>query len=167
MIKVCDSMMGSGKSSAAINYMNDHPDQRFLYITPYVEEAERIAEACAELDFVTPSNKNPQHRFSKLNHTASLLAEGRNIATTHAAFQLYSEEMLENIRRWGYVLICDEAVDVMEESRYNTKDIEMLISMGYVKRNEDGTFSVGDVEYEGEMFSNFFCDASAPQHRTP
>lgn len=157
MIKVCDSMMGSGKSSAAINYMNDHPDQRFLYITPYVEEAERIAEACAELDFVTPSNKNPQHRFSKLNHTASLLAEGRNIATTHAAFQLYSEEMLENIKRWGYVLICDEAVDVMEESRYNTKDIEMLISMGYVKRNEDGTFSVGDVEYEGEMFSNFFA----------
>ena len=128
-----------------------------MYITPYVEEAERLAEACAELDFVTPSNQNPQHRFSKLNHTSSLLAEGRNIATTHAAFQLYSEEMLENIRRWGYVLICDEAVDVMEESRYNTKDIEMLISMGYVKRNEDGTFSVGDVEYEGEMFSNFFA----------
>ena len=26
MIKVCDAIMGSGKSSAAITYMNEHPD---------------------------------------------------------------------------------------------------------------------------------------------
>ncbi len=33
-IKVCDAIMGSGKSSAAISYMNEHPNQKFIYITP-------------------------------------------------------------------------------------------------------------------------------------
>lgn len=38
MIKVCDAIMGSGKSSAAINYMNEHPDKKFIYITPYLNK---------------------------------------------------------------------------------------------------------------------------------
>ena len=66
MIKVCDSMMGSGKSSAAINHMNDHPDRRFIYITPYIEETQRIAAACPALNFVEPSNTSPRFKFSKL-----------------------------------------------------------------------------------------------------
>ena len=45
-IKVCDAIMGSGKSSAAIAYMNEHPQQKFIYITPYLEEAVRIRESC-------------------------------------------------------------------------------------------------------------------------
>ena len=27
MIKVCDAIMGTGKSSAAITYMNEHPNE--------------------------------------------------------------------------------------------------------------------------------------------
>lgn len=42
MIKVCDAIMGSGKSSAAITYMNEHPDDKFIYITPYLNEVKRI-----------------------------------------------------------------------------------------------------------------------------
>ena len=35
MIKVVDSLMGSGKTSWAIREMNAHPEQRYLYVTPY------------------------------------------------------------------------------------------------------------------------------------
>ena len=41
-IFICDSIMGSGKTSAAINYINQHHDKRFIYITPYLDEDERI-----------------------------------------------------------------------------------------------------------------------------
>ena len=173
MIKVCDSMMGSGKSSAAINHMNDHPDQRFIYITPYIEETQRIAAACPALNFVEPSNTSPRFKFSKLVHTAQLLADGRNITTTHAAFQLYTDEMLESIRAGGYTLICDEAVDVMTEVRYNTADIEVLVNGGYLKKLDDDTYEVGEREYgDGDAFADFFAmlkyrDVVALQDKKP
>jgi len=36
MIRVVDSMMGKGKTSWAITYMNANPQRRFIYITPYL-----------------------------------------------------------------------------------------------------------------------------------
>ena len=33
MVRVCDAIMGTGKSSAAITYMNEHPEKRFIYVT--------------------------------------------------------------------------------------------------------------------------------------
>lgn len=38
MIKVCDSIMGSGKTQAAISYINEHQDARFIYVAPYLAE---------------------------------------------------------------------------------------------------------------------------------
>ena len=46
--------MGTGKSSAAITYMNEHPEKRFIYITPYLEEANRIATSCDRTQFFEP-----------------------------------------------------------------------------------------------------------------
>jgi hypothetical protein len=48
-VKVCDAIMGSGKSQSAIAYMNEHPEQRFVYVTPYLTEAQRITDACPAL----------------------------------------------------------------------------------------------------------------------
>ena len=57
MIYVCDALMGSGKSSSCISYINEHPDKRYVYITPYLDEATRIAVACPEAHFVEPEEK--------------------------------------------------------------------------------------------------------------
>ena len=55
-IFVVDSMMGTGKTSAAINYMNSaDEDTRFLYITPYLSEVERIIKSCPNRKFKQPS----------------------------------------------------------------------------------------------------------------
>jgi len=51
MIQIIDSIMGSGKTTWAIRFMNEHPQNRYIYITPYLQEAERIAEACPKLHF--------------------------------------------------------------------------------------------------------------------
>ena len=72
MIRVCDAIMGSGKSSAAITYMNENANERFIYITPYLDEAARIKENCPQLRFVEPSRGIAEFGFTKTGHTLSL-----------------------------------------------------------------------------------------------
>ena len=43
-ITVIDSIMGSGKSSYLIDYMNSHTEELFCYITPYKQEIERVMD---------------------------------------------------------------------------------------------------------------------------
>lgn len=100
MIQVCDAIMGTGKSSAAITYMNEHRDEKFIYVTPYLEEAERIKEGCKAMHFVEPSDKLKQYGFKKSEHTAALIKQGKNITTTHQAFKRYSQDMLDDIQKY-------------------------------------------------------------------
>lgn len=151
MVNVCDAIMGNGKSQSAIAYMNEHPNQKFIYITPYLEEANRIKRGCPELHFVEPSNKIGEYEFKKHVHTAALIKEGRNIATTHQAFMGYTPDMLEDIRRWGYTLIVDENVDVLEVYSVSKEDIQLLVDGGYIKE-ENGKFSLTGKRYFGKRF---------------
>ncbi|MDE6149553.1 MAG: hypothetical protein K2F81_05595, partial [Ruminococcus sp.] len=64
-VKVCDAIMGTGKSSAAITYLNEHKDEKFIYITPYLDEATRIKKNCPSLRFVEPSEKLPKYNHRK------------------------------------------------------------------------------------------------------
>ena len=51
-INIIDAICGAGKTSAAINYINNSTeDQHFLYITPYLTEVERIISACPNKKF--------------------------------------------------------------------------------------------------------------------
>lgn len=148
MVNVCDAIMGNGKSQSAITYMNEHSDQKFIYITPYLEEAARIKHACPHLHFAEPSNRIKEYGFKKHVHTAALIKEGRNIATTHQAFKGYTQEMLDQIRSFGYTLIVDENVDVLERYSAKAEDIQMLVDTGYVIDN-NGTYSLSGKEYTG------------------
>ena len=155
MVRVCDAIMGTGKSSAAITYMNEHSNEKFIYITPYLDEATRIKEGCPNLKFVEPSNKIPQYQFRKSAHTAALIKEGRNITSTHQAFKTYSKETLEDIRKHGYTLIIDENLDVLEKSDIHPDDIQTLVDAGYITEN-DGVYTLTNDKYQGEMFHELF-----------
>lgn len=150
MIYVCDAIMGSGKSSAVISYINAHPEKRFVYITPFLPEADRIIQACPDRHFVPPSAEQREHHFSKLEHTKHLLESGENVATTHAAFRGYDAEMLRWVKEGGYTLIMDEAVDVFREVEYSAGDVDAVIRAGYLREADDGYEYTGD-EYQGGM----------------
>lgn len=156
MIKVCDAIMGSGKSSAAITYMNEHPDQRYVYITPYLEEATRIRNACPALDFQEPRKNEGTYGYTKTGHTRLLLEEGRNITTTHQAFMYYTPEVLALIKDQGYVLLIDEDVSVLKELEADAGDIESLVLAGQLTMDEAGRYSIGDVEYKGKAMHETF-----------
>ena len=148
MVKVCDSIMGSGKSSSAIRYMNENADKKFIYITPYLTETERIRKECASLHFVEPSDKLREYGFKKSNHTMALIEEGYNISTTHQAFKGYTPATLEHIKEKGYTLIIDENVDILEEFKYHPTDLQVLVDAGYIKE-ENGIYSLAKEGYDG------------------
>ena len=151
MVNVCDAIMGNGKSQSAITYMNEHKDQRFIYITPYLEEAARIKDGCPGLDFIEPTDKLKQFGFTKIMHTAALIKDGKNIATTHQSFKNYTPAMLDDVKRWGYTLIIDESVEILESADISAADIQILISGGYLREDGEVIRATGK-PYDGELF---------------
>jgi hypothetical protein len=148
--------MGTGKTSAVITYINTHPDQKFIYITPYLKEAHRIKARCPNAHFVEPSNKIRQYNFRKLEHTAALIKQGRNITSTHQLFKNYSAETLEDIKKQEYTLFIDENVDVLELLDIHPDDIQLAIDGGYLTF-EDNVGVLTDKEYNGQLFSELFA----------
>jgi len=155
MVKVCDCIMGNGKSSAAITYLNEHQADKFIYITPYLDEAARIKENCPDLRFAEPSDKLSEYQFKKSVHTVALIEAGRNITTTHQAFRGYTPATLELIREKGYTLIVDENLDILEKYEIHPDDLQMAVDAGYL-REENGSYVMTDKEYHGSLFHGLF-----------
>lgn len=143
-ITVVDARMGRGKSSAAIRYMNRHKGtKRFLYITPYLKEVERICEMC---DFEQPDSDH----LSKSIELKTHLRKGHNIAATHSLFYLMDEEALELVRRYNYSLIIDETIEVVERFNITPKDFELIIG-NLVEQRDDGMLRWLDKDYSGKF----------------
>lgn len=153
---VCDAIMGSGKSSAVIDYMNSHPDKHYIYITPFLEEAKRIRHACEPLRFVEPSDKRPEFGFNKYNHLVQLLRDGRNIASTHQMFRNFKNDVLELIRSGHYTLVIDEAVDVFQELVLKKSDLDIVTMMGWVDQNGENNITEETPAYQGDRFRDVF-----------
>lgn len=125
--------MGSGKSSAAFQYMSDNPDRRFLYITPYLTEVDRACEVC---DF----DQADGERGAKSLELKRFLRGGQNVAATHALFFLLDDEALDLISSNRYSLIVDESVDVISQINITLKDLNVLKEY-FVDINSDGVLS--------------------------
>ena len=135
-IRVVDSVPGSGKTEAAIAFMNAHPDRKFLFVTPYLNEIDRIKRSCPGLLFEEPESDGPYS--SKLTAFNTLLSHGRNIASTHALFAYYTDETRELLASGGYTLILDEVMNVIEKENLKQMDLEMLLKSGCIELEEDG-----------------------------
>ena len=135
-------------TSAAIRYMNENPDKRFIFITPYLTETERIRKECAKLNFIEPSDRLREYGFKKSLHTMALIERGENISTTHQAFKGYTQDTLDHIREKGYTLIIDENVEILETFEYHPADLQLAIDAGYIKE-ENGVYTLVKDGYSG------------------
>lgn len=121
---IVDEIMGRGKSWAAINYINSHDDQKYLYITPYLQEInERIIPNCPDKNFVMPEDKYG----TKTRHLKMLMNRGKNIASTHALFSLFDQELIDICRSQNYTLIMDEVSNVVEKYDIKSDDAATLL----------------------------------------
>lgn len=98
-MRIIDSLMGTGKTTFAVQHMNRNPEQRYLYVSPFLDESERIIAACPTLDFQQPSEF-----ISKTASFQMLLEEGKNIVTTHELLsrQELTPKMQRSIADNGY-----------------------------------------------------------------
>ena len=108
-VKILDVIMGGGKTTAMINYINSYVgDEKFIFVTPYLTEVERIIDACPNKEFYQPLPKP-----SKLYNLKNLLKGNNNIAMCHALLYYLDQEVINMIKDKNYILIMDEVVDVV------------------------------------------------------
>lgn len=156
-VKICDAIMGSGKTSATITYINSHPEKRFLYITPYLPEAKRVADGCPNAGFIEPSEKKPEYGFSKSKHALSLIETGMNVASTHQAMLYFTSETFEKLREMNYCVIIDEEISVLQEAEDITyEDVKMAEAAGYVTEDRPGEYVLTGKEYGHGKFTHMF-----------
>lgn len=138
--------MGRGKTSAMINHINQSEDDvRYLFIVPLLTEVQRIKEACCGKEFVEPFADG-----GKLNNIKRLLAEGRNIVSTHALFGRFDDEAISLAKNMGYVLVMDEVTTVIRNIPITSYDCKWICE-NYVEETEDGKIIWLDDDYTGVL----------------
>lgn len=126
--------MGSGKTSWSIQHINRNIFDNFLYITPFLDEVNRIIKNSSR-DFKQPINKGN----GKLDSINELLACQSDIASTHELFKHLDEESRENIKEGHYTLILDEVLNVIEPyDNIRNDDMKLLKESGCVTVDDDG-----------------------------
>lgn len=162
-VKVVDSIMGSGKTSAMIDMINkSDKEDRFIYITPYLDEVERIMSECQVANFKQPLSVNG----SKVNGVKNLLIKNQNIVSTHSLFHLFDDEIFDLIHTKGYILIMDEVTDVVEPySEISKSDVKVIFENNLAHIDEDNYIIWDDSDYEFGKFSQFkhLCEVKSLQ----
>ena len=140
--------MGSGKSSAAINFMKKNPRRRYMYITPYLTEIDRVIAACPELGLLAPGTYGGRTKSQDLE---LLIRQGSSVATTHALFSTMRTGTIEALKAAGYTLIMDEVMNVIEKERMKKSDIDNFLASGLFVMAEDGEHVLwgGSEDYSG------------------
>lgn len=148
VVKVCDMIMGSGKTQSAITLMNQDKEGRYIFITPYLEEVNRIKSSCSSRHFKDPQSKSEGGKLENLHY---LLSAKHNIASTHALFEAYNEETIGLIRDGEYKLVLDEVFQAVRIIKISPKDLQILkkdlIDVGenyrvrWIRDDYDGLFN--------------------------
>ena len=143
-ITVVDARMGRGKTSAAIRYMNQNRrDRKFLFVTPYLTEVQRI---CGYCDFEEPEGD----LSTKSSNLKLKMRMKRNLAMTHSLFYLMDLEALGIARENHYSLIIDESVNIIERIPTSVKDFRIILDTLTVE-DSMGRLMWKDPEYEGRF----------------
>lgn len=149
-VTVIDSIMGSGKTSWAIQYIEEAPvDKKFIFITPFLDEIKRVIKSVTSREFVEPDNDNLKGR--KMHDLKELIVKGANICATHSLFRDADDELIELLTGAGYTLILDEAMDVVERVNIGPQDIKTLVRSEYIRIDGNRVIWLFD-EYSDSRF---------------
>lgn len=158
-VTVIDAIMGAGKTNYAIKYMTEAPDhKRFIYITPFLSEVERIICNVKGRDFAQPTNANSEGR--KLRSLKDLIIDGKDIAATHSLFKTADDELIELLEGAGYTLILDEVMDVIEPVNIKSGDIKVALQGGLIKIADNRIVWL-DPTYDADRFTDIKLYAEA------
>ena len=152
-VTVIDSIMGRGKTTSLINMMNENTEEKFIYITPYRDEIQRVIEGCYNRYFETPKNfdKINLQTCTKYDDLLRIIEEDLNIVSTHALFQTFDERIIEALKNHNYTLILDEVANVVEAIDISPDDIKLLKNQGIITVDDSKRIYWVNDNYDGEF----------------
>ena len=104
-VSVCDSVMGSGKTTFIINHLNNL-NKPFIICVERQTEVDRLAQgiegAVALSDLKKNSNK------STLELLKDCLAEKKSVISTHQLMALWDDAVKAYVKEYDYELYLDE-----------------------------------------------------------
>lgn len=149
-VLIVDGVMGCGKSSSMINYVNNAPDDvKFVYVTPFLSEVKRIKEECKGKNFKEPTTKN--NRGTKTQGILNLIATEQNIVTTHALFNVLGRKELQYFSAKNYILILDEVADVVDFVKISRDDYNSIFIKDKYAHIENNRVIWDHKDYSGEL----------------
>lgn len=145
---VIDEIMGSGKTSAAINFINSNKTEKFIFVSPFLSEMQRIKDACPDLNFQEPSDEIIK---SKTVSFRFFLDSGNNIVTTHQLLLRQSRDIAAKVS--DYTLIIDEALNGAVEAvdEYWPFEKAMLLENCFELREKGFLRWTQDPRYKGSL----------------
>ncbi|AGF77243.1 hypothetical protein UWK_00663 [Desulfocapsa sulfexigens DSM 10523] len=166
MITIVDAVMGTGKSTWAINEVNNNPAKKYIILTPYLDEVDRYKADTSRPDVVALDDDITDTKTAGFRDA---IKQGKSVITTHKLFShLYLEEFPQ-IQQGEYELIIDETITLVEEEVINKDDFNMLLSTKKIWTEPtkiDGMFIVHPeahgVDYHGSHRA--FMDAARGEH---
>lgn len=133
-IKVVDAICGSGKTTWIFEYIRQHPERKWVFVSPYLDEAGdgnekgRIQKELPEFNFKAPSGTP-----SKTADFLRLAKKGHNIAITHKLFTGFTVEVASVLAEQKYHLVIDETIDLVTFFEgIGHEDVKFLILAGMV-----------------------------------
>lgn len=142
--------MGSGKTTWVVNEMlNKNPEKNILYITPYLDEIDRIISTTIR-DMKEPIDKGS----GKIGNISKLLENQVDIACTHALFRKFDAKCKEALEHNKYTLILDETLTAVEPYHFTAKeDYQYLLDNNDIKVDSNGL-----IEWIGSELNTRFDD---------
>lgn len=148
-VNVVDAICGAGKSTSLINMINEDDDDttKYLYITPFLSEVERIKISCYKKYFKEPRITRGKNKLMSIK---DLLKKGENIVSTHALFKKFTPEIINLVKKQNYVLIMDEVADVVKTINITSDDLKTIVDK-YVKITDNNILKWTVEKYEGKF----------------
>lgn len=167
IVEIIDSIMGSYKTTNILKWMDDNPNNNYIYVSPLLSEVEdggRVHRDLKSTVLEIPNNECG----TKSDSLLSLLRAGDSIACTHSLYLNMNKSHFQEIAIQNYVVIIDEEVNVINGfDKYSKNDLKWLLSKEEISiSEEDGMVSwVGNRDnIEGKhKYSDFlqFCDSKS------
>jgi hypothetical protein len=153
VIRVLDSVMGSGKTTAVFKMMKDNPDKKYLYISIFLAEVGdgqtgeegRIQKELPELRFKMPRNMGE----GKVNSLKHLISLGCNVACTHVLLRMLDGGVVDLLISKGYTIIIDEAIDAIQVwNKLSVNDVRLLLNTNLILVDEDKRVSWNNKDHD-------------------
>lgn len=136
-VEILDGIMGSSKSKNTIEWIDNNPNERYIFVSPLLSEVQSDGRLCNAVSNVTFECPSTTDHDTKSSHLLNLLQNGVNIACTHSLYLAITDKHLELIDRMGYILVIDEEVEVINGVKdYSKDDFKWLMDEGDISVDE-------------------------------